>query len=102
MLGTKKPAEDGTLTALLSGVPDDREAVRPVAQAVAAKVVDVGDRVGDASRLKLILNTWVFLVTESTAEVLALAEASGIDARRVLTFRPSPRLIAALNPAPPP
>ena len=84
VVGTKKPAEDGTLTALLSGGRDDRETVRPVAEAVAAKVVDVGDRVGDASRLKLILNTWVFLVTESTAEVLALAEASGIDARRVL------------------
>ena len=37
VVGTKKPAEDGTLTALLAGDPDDRDAVRPIAEAVAAK-----------------------------------------------------------------
>jgi 3-hydroxyisobutyrate dehydrogenase len=84
VLGTRGPAEEGKLTAFLSGPPAAREAVRPVAEAVAAKVVDVGDRVGDATRLKLVLNTWVLLLTEGTAELLALAEAAGLEPQRVL------------------
>jgi 3-hydroxyisobutyrate dehydrogenase len=84
VLGSRKAAEDGELTVYLAGLLDAREAVRPVAEAVAAKVVDVGDRVGDATRLKLVLNTWVVLLVEATAELLALAEASGIDPQVVL------------------
>jgi 3-hydroxyisobutyrate dehydrogenase len=84
VLGTRRPAEEGKLTVFLSGPADAREAVRPVAEAVGSKVVDVGDRVGDATRLKLVLNTWVLFLTESTAELLALAEAAGIEPRRVL------------------
>jgi len=84
VLGTRRPAEEGKLTAFLSGPPEARDAVRPVAEAVAAKVVDVGDRVGDATRLKLVLNAWVLFLTEGTAELLALAEAAGFEPQRVL------------------
>jgi 3-hydroxyisobutyrate dehydrogenase len=84
VLGTRKPAEEGKLTAFLSGPRDARHAVRPVAEAVSAKVVDVGDRVGDATRLKLVLNTWVLFLTEGSAELLALASAAGLDPERVL------------------
>lgn len=84
VLGTRKPAEEGKLTAFLAGPLDARDAVRPVAEAVAAKVVDVGDRIGDATRLKLVLNTWVLFLTEGTAELLALADAAGIEPQRVL------------------
>ena len=41
--------------------------------------MDVGDRVGEASRLKLVLNAWVLISTEGTAEVLSLAQAAGLD-----------------------
>ncbi|HEY6961776.1 MAG TPA: NAD(P)-binding domain-containing protein, partial [Gaiellaceae bacterium] len=78
VLGTRKPAEEGTLTTFLAGPAELRDRVRPVADAVSAKVVDVSDRVGDASRLKLVLNAWVLMLTEATAELLALAEAAGL------------------------
>ena len=85
VLGSRKPAEEGTLTVLLAGPAGARDAVRPVADAVAARVLDVGDRVGEATRLKLLLNTWVLLLVASTAELLALAEAAGVDATLVLS-----------------
>jgi 3-hydroxyisobutyrate dehydrogenase len=84
VLGSRKPAEEGALTVFLAGPAEARDAVRPVADAVAAKVVDVGDRVGDATRLKLVMNLWVFFLTESTAELLALADAAGVEPRLVL------------------
>jgi 3-hydroxyisobutyrate dehydrogenase len=84
VLGTRQPAEEGRLAVFLSGAAAARAAVRPVADAVAAQVVDVGDRVGDATRLKLVLNAWVLFQTESAAELLALAEAAGIPPRSVL------------------
>jgi 3-hydroxyisobutyrate dehydrogenase len=84
VLGTRRPAEEGKLTAFLAGPAELRDRVRPIAEAVAANVVDVGDRVGDATRLKLVLNAWVLLLTESTAELLALAEGAGLAASGVL------------------
>jgi 3-hydroxyisobutyrate dehydrogenase len=91
VLGTRKPAEEGKLTVFVSGPPELRERVRPVAEAIAAKVVDLGDRVGEATRFKLVLNTWVLLLTEATAELLALAEAAGVEPARVLeTLRGGP------------
>lgn len=84
VLGTRKPAEEGTLTVFLSGPGELRERVRPVADAVSAKVVDVGDRIGEASRLKLAVNAWLLIVTEGAAEVLSLAQAAGLDPQLVL------------------
>jgi 3-hydroxyisobutyrate dehydrogenase len=82
--GTKKPAEDGTLTVFLSGPAELRERVRPVADAVSARIVDVSDRVGDASRLKLVINAWLLTVAEGIAETMKLAEAAGLDDELVL------------------
>lgn len=84
VLGTRGPAEEGRLTVFLAGRAELRDRVRPVAEAVGAKVVDVGERVGAATRLKLVVNAWLMVVTEGAAEVLALAEASGVGAQRVL------------------
>ncbi|MFL5928902.1 MAG: NAD(P)-dependent oxidoreductase [Gaiellaceae bacterium] len=84
VLGTRKPAEDGTLSVFLSGPQELRTRVRPVADAVGSTVVEVGDRVGDATRLKLVMNSWVLMLTEATAELVAFAEAVGIEPRRVL------------------
>jgi 3-hydroxyisobutyrate dehydrogenase len=84
VMGSRKPAEDGQLTLLMSGPSELRDRVRPVAEAVAAKVIDVSDRVGDASRLKIVINAWLIIVTEGAAEVLTLAEAAGLDPSIVL------------------
>lgn len=84
VLGTRKPAEDGALTVLLSGPPAARRIVEPIADAVGAKTVDLGDQVGSATRFKLVMNSWVLMLTESTAELLAFAEAAGVDPTQVL------------------
>ncbi|GAA3065390.1 hypothetical protein GCM10020000_56480 [Streptomyces olivoverticillatus] len=39
---------------------------------------------GAASRLKLVLNSWVLTVTHGTAEALALAKGLGVDPERFL------------------
>ena len=82
--GTRGPAEEGKLTMLLSGPADLRERVRPVADAVSAKVVDVSDRVGDATRVKIVINAWLIVLVEGAAEAVSLAEAAGLDPAFVL------------------
>src|SRR6185437_14686352 len=57
--GTKAPAEQGQLTVLASGDPAARERCAPVFDAVAARVVDLGDKPGTGTRMKLVLNAWL-------------------------------------------
>src|SRR5829696_402764 len=61
VLGTKKPAEDGTLVVLASGPTEVRERVAPVLDAVGSRTLWVG-KAGAGSRLKLAANAWVFTV----------------------------------------
>jgi len=82
VLGTKQPAEKGELTVLASGRGRDR--LGPVFDAVAARVVDLGDEVGAASRLKLVLNAWIVALVEGLAETLAFAEGIGVDPAKFL------------------
>jgi 3-hydroxyisobutyrate dehydrogenase len=79
VLGTKKPAEDGTLTVLASGDPTLRRTADPVLSAIGARTLWVGDAVGEASRLKLVANAWVATVTAGLAQSVALAEALDLD-----------------------
>ncbi|ARC58106.1 3-sulfolactaldehyde reductase [Frondihabitans sp. 762G35] len=80
MLGTKKPAETGALVMLVSGDASLVEKARPVLDAMGSKTVVAGDRVGNATALKLAANAWVASVTAATAQSLALAGALGLDA----------------------
>jgi 3-hydroxyisobutyrate dehydrogenase len=82
VLGTKQPAENGELTVLASGA--GRERLGPVFDAVAARVVDLGDDVGAGSRLKLVLNAWIVALVEGLAETVAFAEGIGVDPARFL------------------
>jgi 3-hydroxyisobutyrate dehydrogenase len=82
VLGTRQPAEKGELTVLASGPGRDRLA--PVFDAVAARVVDLGDEAGAGSRMKLVLNAWLVALTEGLAESIALAEGLGSDPRKFL------------------
>jgi 3-hydroxyisobutyrate dehydrogenase len=81
VLGTKQPAESGQLLVLAAGPSSARTAVRPVFDAIGSRTVWVGDtgEEGAATRLKLVLNSWVLTITHGTAEVLALAEGLGVD-----------------------
>ncbi|GAA3387150.1 NAD(P)-dependent oxidoreductase [Cryptosporangium minutisporangium] len=78
VLGTRKPAEDGTLVVLASGPDDAHERCAPVFDAIGARTLWVGPA-GNGSRLKLVANLWVATVTTGVAEVLALAGSLGLD-----------------------
>ena len=82
VLGTRQPAEQGALTVLASG--RGRERLGPVFDAVAAKVIDMGDEIGRGTRMKLVLNAWVVAITQGVADSLALAEGLGLDPRQFL------------------
>jgi 3-hydroxyisobutyrate dehydrogenase len=83
VLGTKKPAEDGALVVLASGPEDVRDRVDPVLEAISSRVLWVGEA-GQATRLKLVANSWVLTVVEGIAEALSLAKALGVDPRLFL------------------
>ena len=82
VMGTRQPAEEGALTVLASG--PGRERLGPVFDAVAAKVVDLGDEIGAGTRMKLVGNAWVLALVEGLAETIALAEGLDVDPRRFL------------------
>lgn len=83
VLGTKAPAENGTLVVLASGPDDARTRVTPVFEAVGTKTLWVGEA-GAGSRLKLVANAWVSSVVEATAETIALAEGLDVDPAQFL------------------
>lgn len=78
VLGTKKPAEEGQLVILASGPEEVRDRLAPLFEAIGKRTLWVGEA-GTGSRLKVAVNTWIVSVVEGTAEMLALAEAVGID-----------------------
>jgi 3-hydroxyisobutyrate dehydrogenase len=84
VLGTKKPAEDGKLVVLVSGDHALIERVQPVFDAIGGKTIEVSDRIGDASALKLVCNAWIGVITVGTAQSIAFAERLGVDPRLFL------------------
>jgi 3-hydroxyisobutyrate dehydrogenase len=83
VLGTRGPAEKGELTVLASGPDELRPQCQPLFDAFAVKTVWVGDGDG-ASRLKLVMNSWVLALNTATAEAMALATGLGLDPKRFL------------------
>ncbi|MFF3956084.1 NAD(P)-dependent oxidoreductase [Streptomyces sp. NPDC001890] len=82
--GTKQPAEQGALTVFVAGPSAARAAVDPVLDAIGQRTVWVDEAPGAASRLKLVVNTWVLTMVNNIAECLNLAEGLGIDPRTFL------------------
>ena len=83
VLGTKGPAEQGTLVVLASGPDDARDRCAPLFAAIGSRTVWVG-AAGQASRLKLVANAWVLTAVEGIAECLTLAGGLGLDPALVL------------------
>jgi 3-hydroxyisobutyrate dehydrogenase len=79
VLGTKVPAEQGKLVALLSGAEADRAAARPAIEGYSARSVSVGPELGQASALKLVANAWVATMNAAIGQSVALAEGLGLD-----------------------
>jgi 3-hydroxyisobutyrate dehydrogenase len=83
VLGTKEPAEKGALVVLASGPDGARERVAPVCDAIGSTTLWLGPA-GAGSRLKLVCNSWVFMVTAGVAQAVAGARALGVDPRDFL------------------
>ena len=79
VLGTKAPAEQGTLTVIAAGPAEARERCAPVFDAVGSRTVALGDEPGAATRMKLVLNAWLLALIEGLGESVALAEGLGVD-----------------------
>ena len=79
VLGTKEPAEQGKLVALLSGAPADLAAAQPAIDGYSARSVHAGERLGAASALKLVCNAWVATMNAAVGQSIALAEGLGLD-----------------------
>ncbi|WP_062318427.1 NAD(P)-dependent oxidoreductase [Demequina maris] len=80
VLGTREPAELGTLTVLAAGPESVRADASSVFDAIAMRTFWVGDdaAAGAAQRLKLVTNAWVLAVNNATGEVISLAEGLGV------------------------
>ena len=83
VLGTAKPAQDGTPTVLASGPDAAIERCEPIFRAVGQRTVRLG-AAGQGTRLKLALNAWVLAQTQGTAEALALAKGLGLGRDQML------------------
>jgi len=84
VLGTKQPAEDGRLTVLISGAAGATKRARPAFDAIGARTVELGERLGDASALKLVANSWVASLCAATAQAMGFAESMGLEQRLFL------------------
>lgn len=78
VLGSKKPAEDGTLVILTAGDFSLHEAALPAFQVMGKKSVFLG-HVGQAATTKLILNSIMGAMMTAFAEGITLAEKAGLD-----------------------
>ena len=86
VVGTRQPAESGQLVVLAAGPDAARTVVQPVFDAVGKATTWVADDAAGfpASRLKLVVNSWVLAVTAATAESLALAKGLDVDPQAFL------------------
>jgi 3-hydroxyisobutyrate dehydrogenase len=86
VLGTRQPAEQGQLLIFAAGSKDAEPTLRPVFDAVGRQTVWLGEdaAAGTASKLKLVVNSWVLAITGATGEALALAKALDVDPRGFL------------------
>jgi 3-hydroxyisobutyrate dehydrogenase len=76
--GSTHPAEQGELTILASGSDTARIAVEPIFDALASRVLWVGEA-GMGSRLKMAANHWMITMVGALAESMHLCQAMGLD-----------------------
>jgi 3-hydroxyisobutyrate dehydrogenase len=83
--GSTHPAEEGELTILASGPDTARPAVEPVFDALASRVLWVGEA-GMGSRLKLATNHWMITSVAALAESMHLCQAMGLDQQQFIAL----------------
>ncbi|HKU02042.1 MAG TPA: NAD(P)-dependent oxidoreductase [Arthrobacter sp.] len=84
--GTRAPAEAGQLLVLAAGPDAVRQRVAPVLDAIGARTIWTGQdpAEGSATRLKLVVNSWVIAASNAAGEVVALSEELGVDPQQFL------------------
>jgi 3-hydroxyisobutyrate dehydrogenase len=81
--GSTGPARNGTLSWLVAGPQAGVDVARPVLDALGERVLVVGER-QEASRLKLVVNTWMTAATVAMADSLAACDRLGISRAALL------------------
>jgi 3-hydroxyisobutyrate dehydrogenase-like beta-hydroxyacid dehydrogenase len=76
--GSSPRAEDGSLTIMVGGEPDEFARARPLLEAMGRLIVYVGE-LGQGQMLKLINNSLGAANAAAVAEALLLAHATGVD-----------------------
>lgn len=83
VIGTRQPAEQGKLTVLAAGPGETRERCEPVFDAIGQQTFWF-ERPCGASRMKVVVNSWLLALTGGLAETIALARALGVDPKDFL------------------
>ena len=76
--GSRPKAEDGTLTIMVGGTPEDFERASPLFEAMGERIVHVGPQ-GHAQLAKLLTNTMGAVHAVALAESVLAAERAGLD-----------------------
>jgi 3-hydroxyisobutyrate dehydrogenase len=76
--GSSPRAEEGTLTIMAGGEPEDFERAKPLLESMGELIVHVG-KLGQGEMLKLINNSLGAANAAAVAEALLLADATGLD-----------------------
>ncbi len=80
--GSRKPAENGTLIAMLAGAPESVAAVAPLFAPLARQAVDCGP-VPNGMLTKLATNILLVNSVAALAEMMRFADAHGLDRAKV-------------------
>jgi L-threonate 2-dehydrogenase len=81
--GGPAKAAAGTMTMMLAGDADACARMHPVLERITGRLFALGPRAGDASTFKIVNNLLAAANLAAGAEALALAQAAGLDLRRV-------------------
>jgi 3-hydroxyisobutyrate dehydrogenase len=76
--GSRPRAEDGTLTIMAGGAPEDFERAGPILEAMGERIVQVGP-VGHGQMAKLLTNTMGAVNAAVLAEAVRTAKAAGLN-----------------------
>lgn len=84
MSGGPARARDGTLSLMLAGKAEVMAQFEALVSVLSSRVFRISERVGDGARTKLVNNLLAGINLVGAAEVLAMAQAMGLDQRRTL------------------
>ncbi|MFC4008472.1 NAD(P)-dependent oxidoreductase [Nonomuraea purpurea] len=81
--GSSQPAEQGKLVLIVSGASEALERARPVLEVLGSHIAHVGTA-GEASRVKMIVNSWMTASVVAMADTMLACEQLGLDPAHVL------------------